>query len=175
MNNKKLEMYKNKMGKLLLMEALVGSLSLTGCNGSNKTNSNAKSETINNYDWANNDILEPYKEVTLPEDYVLMPGAVAVNEDTDSIIKVMSAINKPNKGYYFINSNYGSLNITGDVKDIDVTVNKDNTITYSASEGYAIYEPYCAKIEDGKIIMINCVTHFNPIKLASKQPVLKKK
>ena len=171
MNRSKLDSYKLKVAKLLLMETLMGSMAITGCS-SNKVSNVVSETTIDSSDELNNFKLIPYKEVTLPAGYQLIPNAVEVNESTKSTIQVTSAINSINKGYHFINSNYGSLNIIGDVKDIDVTVNKDNTITYKASEGYIIYEPYCVKIVNDKMVDLKCVKDFNPI--IDNNKVLKK-
>ena len=171
MNNKN-KKQKYGMTKLLLTEMAIASLSFTGCSGNTKASSNTS--TIN-HELPSKDTLPSYVEVTLPEGYVLVPGAVAVNINNDKIIKVMSAVNDPSKGYVFNNSNYGSLNIIGDVKDLDVTVNSDNTISYKAEEGYAIYEPYCVKIENGKITDIKCVSDFNPIQEDEKQNSIKAK
>ena len=168
MNNNNLKMDKNRIAKLLLAEMVIASLSLTGCSGNNK----ASNTSPINQELPSKDTLPSYVEVTVPEGYVLVPGAVAVNINNDKIIKVMSAVNDPIKGYVFNNSNYGSLNITGNVKDIDVLVNNDNTITYKAEEGYVIYEPYCVKIENGKITDIKCVSQFNPV--LNNNMVLKK-
>ena len=172
MKNNNLEIRKYKMAKLILSEMLIGSLSLTGCSSNTKTSNNTS--TIN-HELASMEALPSYIEVTLPKDYVLIPGAVAVNVNNVKLIEAISVINDPSKGYVFNNSNYGSLNIIGDVKSIDVTLNSDNTITYKAEDGYKIYEPYCVKIENGKNTNIKCVSDFNPIREGKKQNFIKSK
>ena len=155
---------KKSLYKLVLANIVIGTISVnvTGCESKKENVEVTKEET--SFD----NTLASYNEVTTPYGYFLYPGSVAVKNDSNSIVK-MSTLNIKNNEYSFIGANHGSLNINGSIKDIMVHVNDDGSITYTAPDGYLIYEPYYVEMTGDRITAIADIKKLNPITYSKKE------
>jgi hypothetical protein len=170
MNNKrKLFMLKKRLYQLTLAGVLANSLTMNLC-GCKAKKSECSTEVVSEVEKKKP--IKPYIEVTTPNGYELMPGAVAVkNEDVDKT-EIGTLCYKSNS-YKFLGANHGSLLINGEYTDLKTIKNEDGSITYKAPNGYQICEPYYVGTKNGNITEIRNIDKLELV-VAEQALILKK-